>query len=101
VYRLCLGGLIVGSTVALALGPARAANRRLRQLIQALESLAALARPSTALPPPRVRAVARNTALLGEAAAKNAIAEVSELTGLPCTDPVRYSAGPLLEELLA
>jgi uncharacterized NAD-dependent epimerase/dehydratase family protein len=73
----------------------------LPQLIQALEALAALARPSTAQPPPRVRAVALNTALLEEAAAQNAIAEVSELTGLPCTDPVRYGAGPLLEELLA
>jgi uncharacterized NAD-dependent epimerase/dehydratase family protein len=45
--------------------------------------------------------VALNTALLEEEAASEAIAEVMKLTGLPCTDPVRYGAGPLLEDLLA
>ena len=73
----------------------------LPQLIQAVEALAALARPSTALSPPRVRAVALNTALLEEEAASDAIAEVMKLTGLACTDPVRYGAGPLLEDLLS
>ena len=77
----------------------------LGELIQALEALAALARPSTATAPsPKVRAVALNTAHLSEDAALAALAATADATGLPCADMVR--AGPsgadqLLAALLA
>ncbi len=63
----------------------------LPQLIAAVEQLAALGRPS-GLPPVRVRAVALNTALLGEAEAAAACADGQKKTGLPCGDPVRSRA---------
>ena len=66
----------------------------LPQLIGAVEALAALARPATALAPaPKVRAIALNTALLDVAAAEAAIAAVEKATGLPCADAVREGAG--------
>ena len=66
----------------------------LPQLIGAVEALAALARPATALAPaPKVRAIALNTALLEPAAAEAAIAAVEKATGLPCADAVREGAG--------
>jgi hypothetical protein len=66
----------------------------LPQLIGAVEALAALARPATALAPaPKVRAIALNTALLEPAAARAAIAEVEKATGLPCADAVRDGPG--------
>jgi len=71
----------------------------LPELIAALEAVAALGRPDGLRP--KVRAVALNTALLPAAAAAAAVRETSDLTGLPCADPVRTGAGSLLEALLA
>ncbi len=73
----------------------------LPQLIHSLEALAALGRPHTATPPPRVVAIALNTGHLGEQEAAAAIAATLEETGLPCADPVRQGGEALLPPLLA
>jgi uncharacterized NAD-dependent epimerase/dehydratase family protein len=52
------------------------------------------------LRPARVACLALNTAHLGEAGARAAIAEASAETGLPADDPVRFGAGPLLDAIL-
>ncbi|MEB3172966.1 MAG: DUF1611 domain-containing protein [Cyanobacteriota bacterium] len=73
----------------------------LQDLIAAVEALAALARPtSDPMPPPRVRAIALNTAQLDEHAAALAISETGAATGLPCCDPVRQGAGHLWDALM-
>jgi uncharacterized NAD-dependent epimerase/dehydratase family protein len=64
---------------------------RLRELVELHERISLPARPA------KVAAVALNTAELGEEAAKVAIAEVAEETGLPTDDPVRFGAGRLLQ----
>ena len=51
--------------------------------------------------PTPVAAIAVNTAHLTEADAHAAIAHISDQTGLPCTDPIRFGATPLLEAILA
>ncbi|MGV0023649.1 DUF1611 domain-containing protein [Phormidesmis priestleyi] len=48
----------------------------------------------------KVAAIALNTAHLNEEAAKEAIAQTQQQTGLPCTDPVRYGADELLNAVL-
>ena len=48
----------------------------------------------------RVVAVALNTAHLDEAAAKEAIAQTTAQTGLPCTDAVRFDANILLDAVM-
>ena len=53
------------------------------------------------LRPARVACLALNTAHLGEAEARAAIAEASAETGLPADDPVRFGTGPLLDAILA
>lgn len=53
-----------------------------------------------AFPPAKVTAIALNTAHLSEVEAKSAIAQVTAETGLPCTDPVRWSADPLLQTII-
>ncbi|MFO7629130.1 MAG: DUF1611 domain-containing protein [Prochlorococcaceae cyanobacterium] len=73
----------------------------LPQLIAAVEALAALARPAGAAAPPRVRAIALNTALLEPQAAAAAVRQVEQNTGLPCLDPVRQGASALLDAVLA
>ncbi|TMM22048.1 MAG: DUF1611 domain-containing protein [Actinobacteria bacterium] len=52
------------------------------------------------LRPARVACLALNTAHLGEAEARAAIAAASEETGLSADDPVRFGAGPLLDAVL-
>jgi uncharacterized NAD-dependent epimerase/dehydratase family protein len=52
------------------------------------------------LRPARVAGIALNTAGLDEEAARAAIAQAAEETGLPSDDPVRFGAAKLLEAVL-
>ena len=52
------------------------------------------------LRPARVACLALNTAGLDDEAARAAIAEAADETGLPAEDPVRFGAGPLLDAVL-
>ena len=72
----------------------------LGQLIAAIEALAALGRPAGSGPPPRVGAIALNTARLDGAAAAAALTATAAETGLPCVDPVRQGGEALLDLLL-
>jgi uncharacterized NAD-dependent epimerase/dehydratase family protein len=72
----------------------------LRDLIDTLERMAAMARPAGA-EPARVRAIALNTGHLEGPAAAAALAAVAAETGLPCFDPVREGGEPLLAALRA
>lgn len=72
----------------------------LGELVALIESLAAMARPMNAGPAPKVRAVALNTARLDHLEAQRAVEVVADQLGLPCTDPVRWEADPLLDALL-
>jgi len=76
----------------------------LNAVIDAVERLAALGRPagsaSAPTPPPRVRAIALNTAHLDEAAAQQALEATAANTGLPCRDPVRQGGAGLWAVLL-
>ena len=72
----------------------------LHEVIDAVERLAALGRPAGAAPPPRVRAIALNTAHLDEEAARQALAATAARTGLPCSDPVRQGGEGLWQVLL-
>ncbi len=47
----------------------------------------------------KVQGISLNTFHLDAESAQNAIAEVSALTGLPCTDPVRFGAEQLLSHV--
>lgn len=71
----------------------------LGQLIAAVEALAALGRPADCGPPPRVAAIALNTALLDGPAAAEALEATAAATGLPCVDPVRQGGEALLDLL--
>jgi uncharacterized NAD-dependent epimerase/dehydratase family protein len=66
----------------------------LAQLIEVHQRIALPLRPA------RVACIALNTAELEEAAAREAIAQAAQETGLPADDPVRFGAGPLLEAVL-
>jgi uncharacterized NAD-dependent epimerase/dehydratase family protein len=66
----------------------------LDELVAAYEGAAAWVRPAT------VAAVALNTRGLDDAAARTAVAQATELTGLPADDPVRFGAGELLDAVL-
>lgn len=72
----------------------------LPDLVAITEGLASLARPSGSLAP-RVRAVALNTAKLEDLEAKQAVEAISNALNLPCTDPVRWGADPLLAALVS
>ncbi len=69
-------------------------------LVRQIEALADLARPRAAGVGPRVEAVALNTARLDEDQARRAVDQVVAELGLPCTDPVRWNAEPLLDAVL-
>lgn len=60
----------------------------------------AVASAGGALQPARVAAIALNTHHLDEPAAREAIAQVQEEAGLPCTDPVRFGADILLDAVM-
>lgn len=45
--------------------------------------------------------IALNTAKLGEAEARDLLAATSDAHGLPCTDPFRFGADPIIDHLLA
>lgn len=73
----------------------------LEQVVELVNALAAIARPeASTAPPPRVRALALNTAGLGEEEARRALAAAADRTGLATADPVRQGAEPLLAALL-
>jgi uncharacterized NAD-dependent epimerase/dehydratase family protein len=67
----------------------------LPRLIELHERIALPARPA------RVAAIALNTAELDGAAARAAVAEAAEQTGLPADDPVRFGAGRLVDAVTA
>lgn len=69
----------------------------LPDVIRLYESVASAA---GAFAPVRVVAIALNTAHLDEAAAKDAIAQTTTQTGLPCTDAVRFDANVLLDAVM-
>lgn len=71
----------------------------LGQLIATVEALAALGRPAGCGPPPRVAAIALNTARLDGPAAAEALQATAAATGLPCVDPVRQGGEALLDLL--
>ena len=73
----------------------------LPELIGAVESLAALARPISSTPPPKVGAIVLNTAHLPKEEVPEALEGVRGLTGLPCHDPVRQGGEGLLDALFA
>ena len=73
----------------------------LRELVKITETIAAMARPASAGPAPRVRAIALNTARLDDRDAQEAVERTSEELGLPCSDPVRWGGQSLLRALLA
>jgi len=66
----------------------------LSELVELHERLALPARPA------KVAAVALNTRLLDERAARAAIAAAEEETGLPADDPVRFGAAKLTDAVL-
>jgi uncharacterized NAD-dependent epimerase/dehydratase family protein len=66
----------------------------LGELIELHERASLPARPAT------VACIALNTRSLGEAEARDAVAEAEEETGLPADDPVRFGAAKLLEAVL-
>jgi uncharacterized NAD-dependent epimerase/dehydratase family protein len=71
-----------------------------RYPIPPLSELVALHERISLLPrPARVLAVALNTRLLDEDAARRAIEETEAETGLPADDPVRFGAGRLVDSL--
>jgi len=68
--------------------------RTLPELVELHERIALPARPA------KVAAIALNTRLLDEPAARAAIADASRETGLPADDPVRFGAAGLADAVL-
>jgi uncharacterized NAD-dependent epimerase/dehydratase family protein len=66
-------------------------------VIRTYEQVAAM---GGAFYPSKVVAVALNTAHLSDSEARAAIEQVAAETKLPCTDPVRFGAGQLLEAIM-
>lgn len=69
----------------------------LPEVIELYEQVASVA---GATEPVRVKAIALNTHQFSKEEADRAIAEIETLTGLPCTDPIRYNANRLLDAIL-
>ena len=67
----------------------------LSELVELHERTALLSRPA------RTACIALNTRELDESAAREAVAEAKEETGLPADDPVRFGAGRLVDAVLA
>jgi D-glutamate N-acetyltransferase len=65
----------------------------LAEMIRLHEEIAGLVAPS------RVAAIALNTSLLDEDAARREIERTAAATGLPCGDPFRFGGGPLFAGL--
>lgn len=61
----------------------------------------AVAAAGGAFYPSRVAAIALNTAHLSESEARAAIEQTRQETGLPCTDPLRFGAEPLVDAVLS
>jgi uncharacterized NAD-dependent epimerase/dehydratase family protein len=70
----------------------------LTEVVQLYETVA---RAGGAFAPVKVAAIALNTFHLTEEARKAAIEQVQSTTHLPCTDPVRFGAEPLLNAILS
>ncbi len=69
-------------------------------LTEVIRLYTTLASAGGAFTSPSVVAVALNTFHLDETRAKEAIAQTTVETGLPCTDPVRFGAGVLLDAVM-
>ncbi|MDX2212679.1 MAG: DUF1611 domain-containing protein [Oculatellaceae cyanobacterium bins.114] len=69
----------------------------LPKVVQVYETVA---EAGGAFAPTKVAAIALNTFHLSEADAQAAIERVQLETGLPCTDPIRFDAEPILNALL-
>ncbi len=67
----------------------------------AIELYEAVASAGGSFYPAKVVGIALNTAHLSEQEARNAIEITAQETGLPCTDPLRFGAEPLVEAVLA
>jgi uncharacterized NAD-dependent epimerase/dehydratase family protein len=65
----------------------------LAELVELHERMSLLARPA------RVAAIALNTRLLDEPAARRAVEEAEAETGIPADDPVRFGAARLVDAL--
>lgn len=72
----------------------------LKDCIHLCESLAAIARPQGSGPPPKVKALAINTASLSADEAERAIQTFQDELGLPCEDPIRNQANGLIKIFL-
>ena len=70
-------------------------------LAQVVALYEAIAHAAGAFAPVPVAGIALNTHHLDAAHAAEAIAAVQDATGLPCTDPIRGSADPLVDAILA
>ena len=70
---------------------------KLPKVIQLYETVASAGGAFGYVP---VVGIALNTADLNESTAKQAIAQTTAETNLPCTDPVRFGAGILLDAIL-
>lgn len=69
----------------------------LREVIRLYESVA---QASASFTKARIAAVGLNTFHLCETEARDRIKEVMQITGLPCTDPIRFGAEVLIQAIL-
>ncbi len=69
-------------------------------LPKVIEVYETVATAGGAFAPTKVVGIALNTFHLDNEAAQQAIEQAQSETGLPCTDPIRFSAAPLLEAIL-